>query len=239
MVYLAILGGIVFSFVLFVLLYSLAGLLCFLIPVNKQFLNIQRDIEIFVVSNGVHVDYVLPSISPYFNWKEVLDYRHFHTPFAENNFLGIGWGDRGFYLEVDEWANLKPKVAARAMLIPSPTLMHVTMHPELPKNQKRLESIHLSIEQYLQLCDYICSFFKQCENGVIILPGKGYTPNDNFYEAMGSYHAFGTCNFWINRGLIQIGVRAPIWSHGGGGIFYQLKKAVPRPTAVPPRLESF
>lgn len=239
MVFLTILGWVLFSLFLLVILYSLAGLLCFTIPVNKQFQNIQRDVEIFVVSNGVHVDYVLPSLSPYFNWKEVLDGRHFETPFTENNYLGIGWGDRGFYLEVDEWANLKPKVAARAMLIPSPTLMHVTVHPELPKDQKRLEPIHLSIEQYLQLCHYICGFFQQKECKVVILPGKGYSPNDNFYEAKGSYHAFGTCNYWINRGLIRIGVRTPIWSHGGGGIFYQLKRALPQQVIETPRLKSF
>lgn len=229
MVVLTILGWAVLGFLLFVTLYSLIGLLCFTIPVNRRFRNIKRDVEIFVVSNGVHVDYIVPSISPIFNWKKVLDDRHYDTPFTENSYLGIGWGDRGFYLEVDEWANLKPSVAARAMLIPTPTLMHITSHPELPKDQKRLERIHLSNAQYLQLCDYICSYFEEKDGKVVHLPGKGYTANDNFYEARGYYHAFGTCNFWINRGLIRIGVRAPIWSHGGAGIFYQLKKALPEP----------
>ncbi|NBC06666.1 MAG: TIGR02117 family protein [Bacteroidetes bacterium] len=236
MTLLLILGCLLVGFLAFVLLYSLAGLLCFTIPANRQYQNIRRDIEIYVVSNGVHVDYVLPSISPYFNWNKVLDDRHYETPLTEQTYLGIGWGDRGFYLEVDEWKNLKPSVAARAMLIPTPTLMHITAHPELPMGQKRLASIHLSAEQYLQLCDYICSYFREEAGQAIHLPGKGYTVNDSFYEAKGAYHAFNTCNFWINRGLIKIGVRAPIWSHGGGGIFYQLKKALPQPVAEPQQL---
>jgi uncharacterized protein (TIGR02117 family) len=232
MVVLTILGWVVLGFLLFVTLYSLIGLLCFTIPVNRRFRNVRRDVEIFVVSNGVHVDYIVPSISPVFDWKKVLDDRHYETSFTANSYLGIGWGDRGFYLEVDEWANLKPSVAARAMLIPTPTLMHITSHPELPKDQKRLARIHLSNAQYLQLCDYICSYFQEKDGSVVHLPGKGYTANDNFYEARGYYHAFGTCNFWINRGLIRIGVRAPIWSHGGAGIFYQLKKALPEPVTA-------
>lgn len=236
MVFLTILGWMVVSFVLFVLTYSLAGLLCFTIPVNRHYQNVKRDIEIFVVSNGVHVDYILPSISPYFNWKKVLDDRHYETPFTDQSYLGIGWGDRGFYLEVDEWKNLKPSVAARAMLVPSPTLMHITAHPELPQDQKRLEPIHLSAEQYLELCGYICSYFQEEAGKVVHLPGAGYTPNDNFYEAKGVYHAFSTCNYWINRGLIRIGVRTPVWSHGGGGIFYQLRKALPQPVAEAQRL---
>ena len=236
MLLLTILGWVVLGFLVFVALYSLVGLLCFTIPVNRRFQNVQRDVEIYVVSNGVHVDYIVPSISAHFSWKKVLDDRHYETPFAKHNYIGIGWGDRGFYLKVDDWANLKPSVAARAMLIPTPTLMHITAHPELPKDQKRLGSIHLSAEQYLQLCDYICSYFREEAGQVIHLPGKGYTANDNFYEAKGAYHAFSTCNFWINRGLIRIGVRAPVWSHGGGGIFYQLKKSVPQPVAEPQQL---
>ena len=236
MVFLTILGILLLSFLLFVLLYALAGLLCFTIPVNKRYQNIKRDVDIYVVSNGVHVDYVIPSISPYFNWKKVLDDRHYATHFTEQTYLGVGWGDRGFYLEVDEWKNLKPRVAARAMLVPSPTLMHITSHAELPKDQKRLETIHLSADQYLQLCNYICSYFQEKDGAVIHLPGAGYTDNDNFYEARGQYHAFTTCNYWVNRGLIRIGVRAPIWSHGGGGIFYQLRKALPRPVAEAKRV---
>ena len=232
MVVLMILAGLVVGFLLFIALYSLIGLLCYTIPVNKEFQNTKRDIEIFVVSNGVHVDYIVPSISPYFNWKKGIDDSHFDTPFTEQNYLGLGWGDRGFYLEVDEWANLQPKVAARAMLMPSPTLMHVTAHNDLPEDHKRLERIHLSSAQYLQLCEYICGYFEEKEGGIVRLPGKGYTPNDNIYEAKGSYHAFGTCNFWINRGLIRIGVRTPIWSHGGAGIFYQLKKSMPEPATL-------
>jgi uncharacterized protein (TIGR02117 family) len=231
MVFLTIIGWMLAGFLAFVMLYSLLGLLCFTIPANRRYQNTKQDIEIYVVSNGVHVDYILPSISPYFNWKEVLDDRHYETPFTEQSYLGIGWGDRGFYLEVDEWKNLSLKVAARAMLMPSPTLMHITAHPALPKDQKRLERIHLSAEQYLQLCGYICSYFQEERGQVIHVPGVGYTSNDNFYEAKGAYHAFSTCNFWINRGLIRIGVRAPIWSHSEGGIFYQLKKALP-PTAI-------
>lgn len=226
-------GWVLLCLLILSILYILAGLLCFIIPANKQYQNVKRDVEIFVVSNGIHVDYVVPSISSYFNWKQVLDDSRYDTPFSENNYLGIGWGDRGFYLDIDTWAELTPKVAMRAMLIPSPTLMHITVHPELPSDTKRIESIHLSVKQYLQLCEYICSYFQERDGKVVFIPGAGYTSNDNFYEANGAYHAFSTCNFWVNRGLIRIGVRTPVWSHGGAGIFYQLKKSLQEPIPDP------
>lgn len=220
-------GLILVFFLLVTLVYTLAGLLCTIIPKNRGYRNIKKDVEVFIVSNGVHTDFVVPAISPFFNWKNILDDRHYDTKFSEENFLGVGWGDKGFYLDIESWATLTPKVACRAMLIPSKTLMHITVHEDLPVEKKRIERIHLSEDQYLQLCNYICSYFKEEKGKVIYRPGAGYTPNDNFYEANGSYHAFSTCNFWVNRGLILIGVRMPIWSHGGGGIFYQLKKSLP------------
>ena len=62
-------GWIILSFIIASIIYILSGLLCTIIPANKGYQNVKRDIEIFVVSNGVHVDYVVPTISPYFNWK--------------------------------------------------------------------------------------------------------------------------------------------------------------------------
>ena len=67
MLLLTILGWVVLGFLVFVALYSLVGLLCFTIPVNRRFQNVQRDVEIYVVSNGVHVDYIVPSISAHFS----------------------------------------------------------------------------------------------------------------------------------------------------------------------------
>lgn len=209
------------------LVYTLTGMLCSIIPKNKGYRNVKRDVEIFVVSNGVHIDFLVPAISPHFDWTAILNDQHYQSKFTEDTYLGIGWGDKGFYLDIPTWADLTPKVAMRAMLIPSRTLMHITAHAEIPKDQKYIERIHLDVDQYMKLCDYISSYFKVQDDEVILLPGAGYTPNDNFYEANGAYHALNTCNFWVNRGLIVIGVRTPVWTHWDKGVFYQLKKSYP------------
>jgi len=117
-------------------------------------------------------------------------------------------------------------------MIPSPTLMHVKAYDKFPDTLKQEQKLIISQEQFKILCDYIPKYFKRDKNQkVIFLPGKGYTPNDNFYEANGKYHMFNTCNYWVNRGLRIMGVRTPVWSPMDKSIFHQLEKvenAIPK-----------
>lgn len=229
MIILKVVGISIVFFLLFSIVYTIAGFFCSIIPKNKNYQNVKKEVEIFLVSDGIHTDFIVPTISSFFNWKNILDDQHYDTKFTKDNFLGIGWGDRGFYLDIPTWSDLTPKVAAKALLVPSKTVMHISSYTEstLPKDKKYFESIHLDVEQYLQLCQYICSYFQEKDNQVQLIPDVGYTPDDNFYESTGTYHAFCTCNFWVNKGLILTGVRMPIWCHWGGGMFYQLKKSYP------------
>lgn len=90
--------------------------------------------EIFVVFNGVYVDYIVFSIFLIFNWKKVLDDCYYEIFFIVNSYFGIGWGDCGFYLEVDEWANLKFSVVVWAMLIFMFIFMYIIFYFELFKD---------------------------------------------------------------------------------------------------------
>lgn len=207
------------------IMYTFAGFLCSIIPKNKSYKNHPKDVEVYLVSDGIHTDFLVPCMNAYFNWKNIIDDRPYQLTFDDQTFLSLGWGDRGFYLDIPTWGDLTFKVAARAMLIPSKTVMHVTAHDHLPKDKKYLEKIHLSRSQYLLLCKYISSYFEVQQQQIVHIPNVGYTENDEFYNSTGSYHAFNTCNFWVNKGLILIGVRMPIWSHWAKGLFYQLRKA--------------
>ncbi|HBO38902.1 MAG TPA: hypothetical protein DD638_09600, partial [Pasteurellaceae bacterium] len=61
-----------------------------------------QDITIYLLSNGVHTDLVMPSKTEQKDWTSV---------FAAENTLGglpeqwiaVGWGDKGFYLETPTW----------------------------------------------------------------------------------------------------------------------------------------
>ena len=120
------------------------------------------------------------------------------------------------------------KIAARAMLIPTPTIMHVTGYEVLPYDKLKVAKITISKSQFVHLSSFIYNAFRLKTNQEIeLIPGVRYTEHDNFYHANGVYHAFHTCNYWVNKGFKRIGVRTALWSPFVKGIFYQLDKIKP------------
>lgn len=193
--------------------YALLVFLGGIIPVNRKFRASDAGIDIFLYSNGVHTDFVVPAVHPCFDWSVLIEPRDFAIPLEATTYLGIGWGDWGFYLDTPTWAELKFSTVVKALFWPSPTVMHLTAHNEPPSDARRLASVRLSRSQYEQLTQYILRQFDLCHNGKPqLMKGHGYTKNDQFYNALGKYHLFNTCNFWINRGLMRIGVRTALWS---------------------------
>jgi uncharacterized protein (TIGR02117 family) len=227
MIVLEILLKIAAFLILFAVFYSLLTLFGTLIPRHRRFLQAtESGIDIFLVSNGVHTDFVLPIKNELQDWWQIIDKKDYELG-EKAKFMGFGWGDKGFYLDTPTWAELKFSTACKALFIPSPTLMHITAHENLPIKEKFFEKISINAQQYQYLCNYIVqSFYWDKAQQLSFVPSVGYTNNDNFYKAIGVYHLFNTCNFWVNKGLIKIGVRTPLWSPLDRGIFYQLKKQI-------------
>ena len=221
---LSIIGGLILIAFLIVITYVILLPLGSLIPVNRTFKHVDDGVDIYVSTNGMHVDFIVPTQHESFDWTKLIDSTPFAKPLHQYPYLSIGWGDPGFYLELETWDKLTVKLAARAMLIPTPTIMHVTGYDVLPYEELRIEKITISLDQYLHLCDFIYKDFALKNQELDLIPNVGYTENDNFYQAHGVYHAFHTCNYWVNKGLKQIGVRTALWSPFDRGIFYQLEK---------------
>jgi len=207
---------------LFLLLIPLGTI----IPINRKYQPVKNGIDIYLSSNGMHTDFIVPTQNKLFNWGHLIDSQPYEKELKQYPYLGIGWGDWNFYIELDAWENLTPKLAARALLNPrTKTLMHITAYDELPAKERRVEKVSITNEQYLALCKFIQTGFDfNAQQEVQLLPNLGYAPHDNFYKATGSYHYFHTCNYWVNKGLKKIGVRTPLWSPIDRGMFYQLGK---------------
>jgi len=172
-----------------------------------------------------------------FDWTQMLDSAPYAKPLSQYRYLAVGCGDRGFYLELETWAELSWRIAAKALLVPTQMIMHVIGYDALPKDQK-VREVTLTSNQYTNLCKFIYeSFALDKEQGVQLIPDVGYTENDNFYQAIGVYHAFHTCNYWVNKGLKKIGVRTSFWSPMDRGVFYQIEKITGKVTPVDPALE--
>ncbi len=219
-----------------ILLHLLAGLLGLLvlylivaavlsvIPVNSKAPVASQGIAVYITTNGVHADFTLPVVTPAVDWRELMlleDYRGANPSFQ---YIAFGWGDKGFYLQTPQWKDLTLSTAVHALLLPSPTAMHVTYlrHPPPPGADSR--KLYLSQAQYQQLVAYILAGFSKGEkNGLILIDHAGYTTYDNFYEANGSYSLLYTCNNWVNEGLKKIGIKTAVWSPFDKGIMYHLE----------------
>ncbi len=218
------LGRTVLFLLAFVVLYVLFSFLLTWIPVNTDQPATKRPHRLYAFSNGVHLDFVIPTqLIP----EQLLTQLR---PGAETQFLGIGWGDKGFYLDTPTWADLSAKVAVRAMFLPSPTAMHVTEHRVINRTWSQLD---LSDAQLEALFGYIMDSFQTDSRGQISeIVGEGYTPLDRFYEANGNYSCFKTCNTWVNTGLRRIGVKTAIWTPMDKGVLRYLPTVGNQPEAT-------
>lgn len=206
------------------LTYLLFAIILSLVPVGHPFDPVEGNgIEIFISSNGVHTDFVVPIMSGSMDW---------HSYFPASNFRGIdpstmshiafGWGDQAFYLETPTWADLKMSTAVKALFFKSNSAMHVT-YLRKPKPSSTVKRLVITESQYAQLASYIESSFQKDSNGQFYwISGSGYRANDTFYVANGSFSLFKTCNAWTGKGLREMGVKTGVWTPFSHSVLFYL-----------------
>ncbi|MBX3254470.1 MAG: TIGR02117 family protein [Chitinophagaceae bacterium] len=207
-------------------LYALAVWLLPYIAVNKEAGNPNsEDVSIYIKTNGVHTDIVVPVKNNRMDWTQLIRYEHTDAKDSSLQYVGIGWGDKGFYLQTPEWKDLKFSVAFKAMFHLSSSAIHATFYNEIVTGEDCKE-IRISNVEYDKLVQYIKDTFQKDAGGNSIhIPSTddGYGATDAFYEANGKYDLFHTCNTWANSALKACNQRACLWTALDGGIFYQYK----------------
>jgi len=184
------------------------------IPVNTRFepAVTEDSIQIFITSNGIHTDLILPVKTPYIDWRDKINLQHFVSADSSFTYIGFGWGDRQFYMNTPEWSDLTIEVALDAMFIPSASAMHVEYIRRPLKPNKHQRPIIVTPAQYRQLVNYITGSFQTRNNNFILIPGKGYSSTDNFYEANEKFYFPKNCNYWVNKGLKAAGLKAAFFA---------------------------
>src|SRR3989338_218850 len=206
--------------VAFLFVYLVVAIYGAVIPVGQ--LRNQGDVVIFVQSNGVHTDVCLPVETKWHNWLDFIPI-HDYPSDAQCEFVVIGWGDKGFFLDTPTWAELKVSTALNAAFLPSDAAMHVA-YCRRPEENANHYAVHLSAHEYKELVKYVQNSFLLQEQSVEILPNAGYTPYDRFYEAGNSYHLFNTCNSWTNGALKAANVKTGIFALFPDGIISHLER---------------
>lgn len=198
----------IFKWLLFFLLipvsYLLISLILSSITINNKNGNQVSEKIIYLTTNGVHLDIVIPKIN-----MDTLLYKGLKQE-PMDQYLSFGWGDENFYINTPTWGDLTFKNAFTAMFLKSSTLMHVTRHQN---KQPDWIEIKITESEFKKLSSYLHNTFKTDENGMkIILENQGYSAIDNFYKAKGSYSCFTTCNSWVNRGFKESGLKSCFWT---------------------------
>jgi len=206
------------------LLYVLAALLLGAVPANVAFNQAGPDgVTIYILSNGVHTWIVMPKVNADMDWRLYALPQHLRDPrWGNADHVAIGYGNRDFYLNTPTWGDLTIRRAFAAFFGGGPTLLHV-IHVDHPQPGPDERPIRISHDQYRRLAGFIQARFRLDAGGrPLPLLGRGYGPDDMFYEANGGYSFILTCNEWTGRALRQAGVRTGLWTPLNQSIMWRL-----------------
>lgn len=212
------------TFVGLILIYIICGLLLPFIKISPQKVGEPKTITAYILTNGVHTDLVLPIKSEEIDWSQEISFENTKSKRTDYNYLSVGWGDKGFYLETPTWADLKVSTALKAAFWMSESAMHCTFYEKMTEGAD-CKKIMLTKTQYLSLISFIQNKFDRDQNGkpILIKTDAVYDTNDAFYDAKGSYSFLYTCNTWANDGLKAAGQEAAFWTPTDFGIFQHYK----------------
>lgn len=207
------------AILLFLFIYVFVAFLLSKITVNSNAEKQSKDVTIYIKTNGVHTDIVVPVKNEIKNWSSHISFANTKSKDSTAKYLAFGWGDKGFYLNTPEWSDLKASTAFNAAFALGSSAMHTTFYSSLKENKDCIK-IEISQENYQKLTTYIEKSFQLDSNQkAIFIPATTYGKNDSFYEANGKYNLFYTCNSWANNALKSSNQKAAFWTLTDFGIF--------------------
>jgi uncharacterized protein (TIGR02117 family) len=201
------------------LLILSALLLYFIIAITLSFLpstNIEitetKNKEIYIQSNGTHLDIVVPVEHLDSNFTKQLNLPH------NTQYVCFGWGNKEFFFNVPEWKDLSFGLAFRAAFFRLESAMHVIAYSH--KKEDWL-TIKIGQLQQVKLNNFIENSFAKKEHAVLLCK-RNANGNNCFYDAKGKYSCINTCNVWVNDALKEAHVKTSIWSPFHWGVLYHL-----------------
>lgn len=184
--------------------YIIISLILTYISVNNIELSIDDSKKIYLSTNGVHLNIIIPVNDLRFELKKDLKYT------KHDKYFSFGWGDENFYLNTPTWNDLTIANTFNALFLKSTTAIHITRYTQIVKTWT---VVNLSKLELNKLNKFITESFKKDKDGnKIIIANVSYSTNDNFYKANGSYSFFKTCNSWVNSAFKESGLKSCLWT---------------------------
>jgi uncharacterized protein (TIGR02117 family) len=147
----------------------------------------KKEIAIYILTNGVHTDIVVPIVSSEMDWSKYVKFSNTTNQDSNFTYLAMGWGDKGFYLETPTWADLKFSVAYKAAFGLSTSAIHATFYKKMFIGNQ-CKQIWLSKTQYQSLITYIKDSFKLDSNHAFIhIPTSAWNSKQKVEEKLKIY----------------------------------------------------
>ncbi len=215
-------GRFLLAITAFIVLYLIAVFILSYIPVNTNAVK-GDDVTVYVNSNGVHTDIIVPVKNEVKDWSKTILYSHTKANDSTAKYVAFGWGDKGFYLETPQWSDLKASTAFNAAFYLGTSAMHTRFYRQVNEDEDCVK-LQLSKEDYKALINYIEeSFSYDAGNNLQLIANSGYGLYDTFYEGKGKYSLFYTCNTWTNCALKAANQRTSLWTPYDKAILYHCR----------------
>jgi len=164
----------------------------------EQTENQVKSQTIYITRHEWHTGFVIPSEAIMQRLPEL------RQRFPQAPMLEFGWGDKGFYQTYD----ITTLLVLRAIFLPTSSVMHVVLVPRHPKDyfpKSSVHSLNISEQQLLNLIEFIRASFELNKFGEPTAQINGLYGDSQFYNGVGHYFLFNTCNSWTARGLKSAG----------------------------------
>ncbi len=130
------------------------------------------------------------------------DFEDYFGLFSKHRFVEVSWGDARFYQNRE--AGINWFLAARAMLFPTQSILHVVGF-DVPVDHfyrwSPFYTIYLTDDEFEDLLTFVCSYFVTDENHKFIIVDRGLYGDSWFLKSKGKYIFPNTCNVWTAKAL--------------------------------------
>jgi uncharacterized protein (TIGR02117 family) len=189
-------------------LYLLAALIGSLVPVNRGWTEPAEGVTVYLASNGIHADIIMPVDAQGLDWAPLVPGNDFAAADPTARWIAFGSGEQRVYLDTPTWWDITPRTIWSAVT-GGKRVMHVEY---VPSPDYAVREIRLRPEEYRRLWAAIRSDFALNRNGrPERINHPGYGPADAFYRATGKESMFRTCNSWAAGRLRLAGVKTSLW----------------------------
>ncbi len=174
---------------------------------------------------GYHSMLIIPAENRLYSWRG-----RFSGVDQTIQYVGVGWGERTWYVDPPSSSVAQLIQGTRALLLPNASIIKIQRYSDFPEHYQT-ECIGVTPNHYLQLIAFIQQTFLTDAKNQPILVTTDKELNATFYEAKGTYSLFNNSNHWTARGLQVAGADTPLWAAHAVALMHVLQPTCAKPSA--------